>query len=348
MLWQNTSTGDRSIWLMNGTTWDGSYAALPRVPTTWSIAGSADFTGDGQADILWQNSATGDRSIWFMNGNTWTGDYALLPNVPASWSMAGAGDFNADGKPDIVWENLTTGDRSIWFMNGSTWTGNYALLPNVPTEWEIRAIGDFNRDGMLDLVWHDVVTGQNSIWFMNGSSWTGNYVLLATTPTNWRIAAAADFDGDTDPDIVWQDVQFGERSVWLMKGSSWSIYDYTMLPTVPTEWSIAGIMPGPPVPQLPAAPSGLEARVSSESSVTLTWVDNSGDETGFRVEQCRGEKCRLEYWVEIGTVPANNTAFQATGVSAGNYYMYRVRAYNAVGNSEYSNIAIATTPLPSG
>src|SRR5256714_14960535 len=79
MLWQNTSTGDRSIWLMNGTSWDGSYAALPQVPTVWSIAGAADFDADGNADIVWQKTTTGDRSIWFMNGNSWGGSYALLP-----------------------------------------------------------------------------------------------------------------------------------------------------------------------------------------------------------------------------------------------------------------------------
>ena len=55
MLWQNTSTGDRSIWLMNGTSWDGSYALLPNVPTAWRIAGTGDFNGDNNPDIVWQN-----------------------------------------------------------------------------------------------------------------------------------------------------------------------------------------------------------------------------------------------------------------------------------------------------
>src|SRR2546423_14353243 len=56
MLWQNTITGDRSLWVMNGTSWDGSYVLLPQVPTSWSIAGSADFDADGDADIVWQNT----------------------------------------------------------------------------------------------------------------------------------------------------------------------------------------------------------------------------------------------------------------------------------------------------
>ena len=247
MLWQNTSTGDRSIWLMTGTSWAGSYASLPQVPTTWSIAGSGDFNADGNADIVWQNTSTGDRSIWFMTGNTWGGTYASLPQVPIAWSIAGVGDFNADGKPDLVWQNTTTGDRSIWFMNGSTWAGAYAALPVVPTAWRIAAVGDFNGDGKPDLVWQNISSGERSIWFMNGSVWAGAYASLLTIPTQWRIAAATDFDGDGDPDLVWQNITTGERSVWLMVGSTWG-GAYASLLTVPTQWSIAGILGSPVAP----------------------------------------------------------------------------------------------------
>src|SRR5450759_5111672 len=77
LLWQNTSTGDRSIWIMNGASWDGSsYALLPWVPLAWSMAATGDFNGDGHGDIVWQNTVNGDRSIWFMNGNTWGGSFA--------------------------------------------------------------------------------------------------------------------------------------------------------------------------------------------------------------------------------------------------------------------------------
>jgi glucose/arabinose dehydrogenase len=242
MVWQNTSTGDRSIWLMNGASWDGSYASLPQVPTAWSIAASGDFNADGQADIVWQNTTTGDRSIWFMSGTTWGGTYALLPQVSTQWSIAGVGDFNADGKPDIVWQNTSTGDRSIWFMSGSTWNGSYALLPQVSTEWSIAAVGDFNADGKPDLVWQNTTTGQRSIWFMDGSAWNGEYALLPTVSTAWSIAAAADFDGDSKTDLVWQNTNSGDRSVWWMNGSVWA-GDYALLPNVSTDWSIAAVMP---------------------------------------------------------------------------------------------------------
>jgi glucose/arabinose dehydrogenase len=243
MLWQNTTTGDRSVWLLDGPSWSGRYAPLPQVSIEWSIAGAGDFNGDGSADIVWQNATTGDRSIWFMSGTTWDGSYALLPQVSTAWSIAGVADFNADSKPDLLWQNTVTGDRSIWFMNGSTWNGDYSLLPQVATDWSIAAVGDFNADGKPDLVWQKVSTGQRSIWFMDGSRWNGEYALLQTVASDWRIVAAADFDGDGGPDLVWQNISTGERSVWLMNGSSWN-GSYALLPTVSTEWSIAGMLVG--------------------------------------------------------------------------------------------------------
>lgn len=49
-------------------------------------------------------------------------------------------------------------------------------------------------------------------------------------------------------------------------------------------------------------------------------------------------------WSEIaGSLASNTTSYSSTGLSANTTYYYRVRAYNATGNSTYSNEASATT-----
>src|SRR4029453_13253331 len=125
IIWQNTSTGQRLIWIMNGIA-HISTVNLGFVATSWSIAGSSDFNGDGKPDILWQNSSSGQRLIWIMNGTTHTSTISL-GTVPTSWSIAGSGDFNGDRKPDIPWQNSSSGQRLIWIMNGATHTSTISL-----------------------------------------------------------------------------------------------------------------------------------------------------------------------------------------------------------------------------
>ena len=95
-------------------------------------------------------------------------------------------------------------------------------------------------------------------------------------------------------------------------------------------------------PALPAAPTNLAATAVSKSQINLTWTDNATNETGFRIERCKGSTCTN--FALIATVGANVTSYSNTGLSANTTYRYRVRAYNASGNSGYSNIAAATTP----
>jgi hypothetical protein len=90
---------------------------------------------------------------------------------------------------------------------------------------------------------------------------------------------------------------------------------------------------------VPAAPSGLSATAVSTSQINLTWSDNSTNEDGFKIERSSNNST----WTQIGTVDRNATTFSSTGLSANKNYYYRVRAYNVLGNSAYSNTASAKT-----
>ena len=61
------------------------------MPTSWSIAETGDFDGDGKSDILWRDT-NGNVAIWFMNGTQlrFGPDFVT---VPTSWTIQGA---NAD------------------------------------------------------------------------------------------------------------------------------------------------------------------------------------------------------------------------------------------------------------
>ena len=92
---------------------------------------------------------------------------------------------------------------------------------------------------------------------------------------------------------------------------------------------------------VPAAPSSLAAAASGSTTINLTWTDNSANETGFKLERKTGD---AGTYAEItSTIAANATSYSNTGLTASTTYFYRLRSYNATGNSTYSNEISATT-----
>ena len=94
-------------------------------------------------------------------------------------------------------------------------------------------------------------------------------------------------------------------------------------------------------PAVPAAPSGLTATGVSRTQINLSWVDNSNNESGFRIERCKNANCTN--YVQVAQVGANVTTFADTGLTKNTTYRYRVRAFNAGGNSAYSAPATGKT-----
>jgi hypothetical protein len=90
----------------------------------------------------------------------------------------------------------------------------------------------------------------------------------------------------------------------------------------------------------PNAPSALTATAVRSWQINLTWADNSSDEDGFKIESSTNGTI----FTQIATVNSNVTAYTNSGLTAQATYYYRVSAYNAGGDSSYSETNNATTP----
>jgi len=90
-------------------------------------------------------------------------------------------------------------------------------------------------------------------------------------------------------------------------------------------------------PQPPAAPSDLVVTSTTMNSISLSWADNSDTESGFKLERCMGTTCTN--FQQLPAFGANITSYNDTGLKANATYRYRLRAFNAAGNSAYSNTA---------
>ncbi len=94
-----------------------------------------------------------------------------------------------------------------------------------------------------------------------------------------------------------------------------------------------------PAPKKPAAPTNLVAVAISTTEINLAWTDNATNETQFKIEL----RSPGGVFTEIGTAPANAASAGIFGLSAATIYDFRIRASNAVGDSAYSNVVLATT-----
>ena len=77
------------------------------------------------------------------------------------------------------------------------------------------------------------------------------------------------------------------------------------------------------------------------AQLTLTWTDNANNESGYRIERKIGGGT----YSEIAVLPSNSTSYTDLNLAGSTTHCYRVRAFNAVGTSGYSNEACKTTSL---
>ncbi|MCY3928042.1 MAG: M12 family metallo-peptidase [Acidobacteria bacterium] len=97
--------------------------------------------------------------------------------------------------------------------------------------------------------------------------------------------------------------------------------------------------PPPPPGTGPAAPGSLSGTSTGPTSVRLSWVDRSDDETGFEVQLRQAGSG----WRTVSTLPANSTSADVDGLTSGGRYEFRVRSFNDAGRSP-SNVVTIVLP----
>jgi hypothetical protein len=134
ILWFRASTGETSLWLMNGTGTPGT-AVRSETLAGWNIAGCADFNADRKDDILWHNATTGATLIWRMNGAAILNKQVGI-TAPAGFVPAALGTFDTNSAADVFWYNPTTGETSVWLRSITTSVGPSPLLRVDNLNWK--------------------------------------------------------------------------------------------------------------------------------------------------------------------------------------------------------------------
>lgn len=126
------------------------------------------------------------------------------------------------------------------------------------------------------------------------------------------------------------------------QGTATSAWSNTATVTMPRTGG--GSPPGPAPPGGLAAPSNLSATATSRTTGTLTWDDNSNNETLFVI----GIKIGNGQWRFWKNSPRNSERKLFVGATPGVTYHFRIRAKQGTATSAWSNTATVTMPRAGG
>jgi Bacterial type II and III secretion system protein/FG-GAP-like repeat len=175
---------------------------------------TADFNGDGYADMAVANETDNTVSILLNDGAGSFTDGEVIP-VPAAPVALVTGDFNGDGKEDLAVVSRDAGVVSILSGNGD---GTFSLAGQYSVGQNPSAIvtADFNGDGVADLAVAN--SGSNTVSILLGTG-TGAFEAPIDLPTGTTpvALATADFNGDSKADLAIVDQ--GDNAVLIYMGN---------------------------------------------------------------------------------------------------------------------------------
>lgn len=356
---------------------DGTY-------TNWSLsAGGSHYvlvdesSCNGTTDYV-RTTTVGDRDSYAVslasipNGSTIT---AIGVTPCASRDLSGGGK-NASSKLDVFYRhNGSNGaDAGSYNLTGTTPTNlsattwsNLSLSKDSNTVLEVGVVYSAGNKGVRVSRVATVITytepvipptvttsAASSVTLSaatlngeanpNGEATTGWFRYSVTDPgtCNDSFGTRTPVSGGTSLGGGISSVSFNESVSGLSNGTT---YYYCALASNSGGTSLGNVASFTTADLPPAAPTGFSATNISGTENSLSWTDNSSNETGFFIERAVGAPSG---WSVVGTTSANVTSFNDTGAAANQTYYYRVRAYNMAGNSSYSNndYSITATAAP--
>jgi hypothetical protein len=330
--------------------WTAYYTDTVTTPnmTYWYRVRAYNWIGNGTPSIervvtttvpnspLWPNARIGDTNQalidWFPSLNTTNGGYLVertedTNEVTANWRLIA----NVPPNQTYFYDTNITAFTTNWYrLRAFDLLGTSAPSAVV----ELRVV----PPPAPSLIGANAYANRASVYWAESRSGYGNvsgYELqraldVGGVPGAWRTLFASDLTATMDPGLTPNATYWYRVRAFNWIGQS----DYSDTASVT-------ITP-------PAAPRNLFAFGHSTNEIRLRWyAGNPNDQEAFAVERQSDTNAA---WTMIATVPATNlswASYSDTNVIPNVTYHYRVRAFNIVGYSAYSDMASTMIPLPS-
>jgi hypothetical protein len=187
---------------------------LPIVPSTSVV--SADFNGDGKADIAIGEAGESARVLLGAGDGTFQLSFTYTGPFHNNPTTLGVGEFNGDGKIDLVVDDSSNGLLTILLGNGDGTFQPPSITysaPVSPSGLSSLVVGDFNGDGKIDIV---VANQSLGILLGNGDGTFQPLLSLPAGPTPIFVTMG-DFNGDGKADLA--TASFTTKAVTIMLGN---------------------------------------------------------------------------------------------------------------------------------
>lgn len=320
----------------------GSAAALAITQDT-DIEFTAPVAGDS---VLANSTATAEYTLPYTitsgqifysldNGTTWDLIGDLDPSASSyEWSVPNVASSEARLKLEVItWKTIIGPggtpmpiQRSYYNISDQFTIFKIMLLgPLAPSDLTATAASQTQ----IDLTWQDNAGNETSFVVERRAEGETAFAVVATLAANVEAYSDTGLNGFT-------------KYYYRVKAANlWGSSSYSDEASATTLAYFIPIDPDPVIPILfpPTAPEDLLGEAVSDSSIELTWEDTASVETGFKIER----KVSAGTFAQIDTVGADVETYMDTDLEPETTYYYRVRAYNIVGDSDYSNTVAITT-----
>ena len=290
----------------NDNTYERQFYWNPTAPTAPTNL-TASVASSSQINLTWQDNATNETGYKVERKTGASGTYSEIASL-----SAGLTSYNNTGLTDgtqyyyRVYAYNSAGNSG--YSNEANATTPVAL-PTAPTSLSTSVISS----SQINLSWQDNATNETGYKVERKTGASGTYAEIASLSAG---STSYNNTGLTDG------TQYYYR-VRAYNSAGNSNYSNESNGTTPMN-----------------APTSLTATAASSTQINLSWQDNSGSESGYRIERKTGVSGTYS---EIATVGTNVSTYNNTGLTENTTYYYRVRGYNSLVNSDYSNEANAST-----
>ncbi|MEI7884135.1 MAG: S-layer homology domain-containing protein [Clostridia bacterium] len=261
---------------------------------------------DGSINLSWNDNATNEVGYYLYD---YDGKLTTISELPANTTLK-----NISWLDDTLTSQLKI--CAIGTSNISAWSELTIEHPHCNTPSNLVAVKD--SLGRVTLTWTD--TSNNEKGFQVNTS-DNDWFLAPVT-----LAAGITTYIDTRPKVAGYTYKYKVNSIspYVYYNHNYSnevsVYFATAFTGVPTTTPAA----------IPKMPSNVAAIQKSDGSISVTWQDNSNDETSFQVLISEGSSGGSY------DVPANtNIYLDKDQHTVGTTYTYTVRAMNSVGSSPW-------------